>query len=353
MSLFWENSILIFGGIVGAGIFSLPFALKNGGWLVFTVFLVLLSFILYQLNCMYREIVDSENERHQLVGYVQKILGFPAGMLVLFLDLFSLFGALLAYMIIGGEFLSKLTTLPQNTMSYVFFLGAGVLVLFAGKLLKSLDVIFTIVKGVLLAGLTILGISLLLKEFPTISAFGTDPMQAYGALLFACTGFSILPELKKDAQMHRSLLTGQVTVALLYALFSLGLIGLVQGETLNGLSGIARILFNAAGVSTVFAPYLILSWVIYDIFNKDLGIAKRDSLILVVCVPLFLYVLGIHSFSAVISVSGGVFIGGIGLIISRMYMKKFPGKKTVLNYLIQGVFSMGIVAELLQFYFKF
>lgn len=347
-----ENGILLFGGIVGAGIFSLPFALKEGGIVVFSALLLAISVLMFLVNRMYRQVVDSIDERHQLVGYVMRVLGSPAGMLVLFLDLFSLCGALLAYMIIGGEFLAKITQQTNESMSLVFYGVAAVLLLFAGKFLRSLDILFTLLKGVLLVCISVIGLYIVLvRGIPKLPLIGSDPLVAYGAVLFACTGFSIVPELIKDKFMGKSLLLGQGIVAVLYMVFSLALVGLVQGEMFNGLSGVPRLVFNLAGVSTVFAPYLILSWVAYDIFNKDLAVAKKDSLILVVAVPLLLYLLGFHSFSDVISVSGGVFIGGIVVIISRMYMKKFPGKNVLLNYLVQGVFLIGVVLELFRFFY--
>ncbi|MFA6005926.1 MAG: aromatic amino acid transport family protein [Patescibacteria group bacterium] len=350
---FIENGILLFGGIVGAGIFALPFALKQGGVLVFSLGLIVISVLMFAVNRMYRHVIDTVDERHQLIGYVTHILGKPTGMLVLFLDLFSLFGALLAYLIIGGEFLSKITLSSSENMSFLFYGVAAILLLFAGKLLRGLDILFTILKGVLLVCITGIGVYLLFTNgVPKIDLIGSNPLAAYGAILFACTGFSIVPELFKDRQMSRSLLLGQGSVAFLYGAFAIALAGLVSGETFNGLNGLAMVIFNLAGVSTVFAPYLILSWVVYDIFNKDLGIAKRDSLILVVSVPLLLFLLGFHSFSAVISLSGGVFIGGIVIIITRMYMKAFPGKHVLWNYLIQAVFVVGILIEFYQFFLR-
>lgn len=352
-SVFFENVILSFGGIVGAGIFSLPFALKQGGSVVFCLLLLVVSVLMFYVNKMYRQVIEAQEGRHQLVGYVSNILGARMGLLVLLLDLFSLFGALLAYLIIGGEFLSKITLGNSDIMSFLFFGVASLLLLFAGKILKSLDIFFTILKGILLVGITAIGLYVIGSHgFPAIALVGDKPFVAYGAILFACTGFSIIPELRKDRRIHQSLLFGQLFVAILYATFALALVGLVRGDNFNGLSGFSQTIFNLAGVSTVFAPYLILSWVVYDIFNKDLVIAKKDSLILVVTIPLFLYLLGIHSFSAVISVSGGVFIGGIAIIISRMYMKRFPGKNVLWNYLIQGVFIIGIIIEALQFFFR-
>ena len=139
----------------------------------------------------------------------------------------------------------------------------------------------------------------------------------------------------------------------LYSLFAISLYSFVVGEGYRLPGGIIGTIFNLAGLSAVFTPYLMLSWVTYDIFNKDMQLPKRDSLLLVTTIPLLLFFLGIHSFSTVIAVTGGIFIGGIAIIISRMYMKQFPGKNVLLNYLVQGTFLLGIIFELLQFSFKF
>ena len=58
MSPFYENIFLLLGTIIGAGIFSLPIALKQSGWIFFLITIIGLEYLLAKVNSFYREIVD-------------------------------------------------------------------------------------------------------------------------------------------------------------------------------------------------------------------------------------------------------------------------------------------------------
>jgi amino acid permease len=348
MPIYAKNVFLLLGTIVGAGIFSLPLALRSGGYLPFVIILVVLSFFTVKINTYFREIVESSPERHQLKGYAAQILGIRWSNLTLFLHLFSIFGSMLAYLILGGEFMSKINIQSPENNSFIFWAGSAALLLFAGRALEIIDVLFTFLKMILLA--IVIYLSLTVKTNPTVlSAVGPEVLFCYGAILFSITGFSIIPELKKDERIKQTISLTQAVVFVFYALFAFITFSLVKGDTLAFLVPWQNSLFSSAGIVSVFTPYLMMAWVAYDSFDKDLGFSKKDSLILVTVIPLLLFLFGFQNFMAVVSVTGSISLGGIGIIISRMYQKQFPGKETKLNYLIQLVFLAGVVAEVIQF----
>lgn len=350
MPLFYQNIFLLLGTIIGAGIFSLPSALKDAGIFLFFFFLLVISYFLAKINLYYREIVESSHERHQLAGYVKEILGYKMSVLASVLLIFSTFGTLLAYLIIAGDFISEITPIGPEPASLLFFAAASFILLFAGKGIETLDLLFTIIKVILLIIITFLSVDFLIFHKNAFPLIGASPIIAYGSILFAISGFSIVPELKKHISMKGAINTAQVVVLVIYSIFSLSMVGLVNNEGIFIITDpFAKIIFNLAGIFGVFTPYLMLSWVCYDLFNKDLGFDKKESLILVVIVPILLFLIGIHSFSSVISVTGGVFFGGIAIIIAHMYRKKFPEREQVLPFLIQLVFVAGIVAEVIAF----
>jgi len=223
---------------------------------------------------------------------------------------------------------------------------------FGGRHLEVLDVFMTIVK-VLILGVVILftfdpGVfKTSLAFFPPQLGF-KNLLLAYGAVLFALTGYSIVPELKKDGDIRRSINWAQLVSMGIYVFFALNLFPYVVGDGFLLKNPLHSFLFNLAGVFGVLTPYLMLSWVSYDLLDKDLGFPKKEALVLTLAVPILLFLVGMHDFMAVLSVSGGVFLGVIAIIIARMYEKKFPGQNSWLTKVIQVVFALGALAEVVS-----
>lgn len=347
MSPFFENLFLLLGTIIGAGIFSLPIALRNAGWVYFFIFILALSVILAKVNLFYREIVEKVKERHQFPGYVNIILGPAAAKLAVLLILFSTLGALVAYLIIGGSFLSAVIGTTPWSGSIIFFAVVFCILLFTGKKLEAFDVLFTIIKLILLAVIIITTskdlVTFSLRFIPTV---GESPMSAYGAILFSLTGLSIVPELKKDSAIDKSMYIAQLLVLAFYIFFAVSFYPYFSS---NGIV-FKNMLFDITGVFAILTPYLMLSWVGYDLFNKDLNIPKRTSLLAIVCIPLVLFLAGLQSFMSIISLTGGVFLGGTALLIAIMYKKRFPGKHGILIPIIEMIFLLGIIIQVWLFF---
>jgi len=347
-----RNLFLLLGTIIGAGIFSLPISLGRTGTIIFLGLTLSLGYLLGQVNWFYHQVIEKVKDRHQLPGYVRKILGERASFVATICLLFSTLGALLAYLILSGEFISNITPLSNTQGSWLFYIAVALMLFFGGRHLEVLDVFMTIVK-VLILGIVILftfdpGVfKTSLTFFPTELGF-KNLLLAYGAILFALTGYSIVPELKKDGDVRHSINWAQLISVFIYVFFALNLFPFVQGDSFALGNPLHSFLFNLAGVFGVLTPYLMLSWVSYDLLDKDLGFPKKEALILTLVAPLLLFLIGMHDFMAVLSVSGGVFLGVIAILIAQMYAKKFPGKNTWLIRIIQVVFALGAVAEVVS-----
>ena len=346
------NIFLLLGTVIGAGIFSLPIALQSIGFLLYLVLILIIAYFMANINYFYRQVVERIQERHQLPGYTRLILGKRYGVLATFLLLFSVFGALVAYLILSGQFLSALIPISPMQGSWLFYLVVVGLLFFTGKSLEIFDVYLTVVKALLLFAVIVVsffvfqmpsnGLGTVFFDSSSISA----SLVAYGSILFALTGYSIVPELKKQKQIKKSIFSAQIIIALIYLLFALGVSPYFKNQQFVFPNQILHYLFNLAGFFCVLTPYLMLSWVVYDLFNKDLKFKKKDSLLLTVVIPMLLFLFGVQNFMNVIAITGGLFLGGIAILISQMYQKKFPGKHVFINRLIQVVFLLGIVAEL-------
>ena len=344
-----HNLFLLLGTIIGAGIFSLPIALSKTSFWLFLGFTMILAMVMAKINWFYRQIVNGAKERHQLGGYVRQILGKKWSFVAILFLLFSTVGALLAYLILAGQFLAAITPLSEVQGTWFFYVLMFLLLYFGGRHLEALDVFMTVIKVVLL--FVVILITFDLDLFSQSLAFTSAQLSlktaliAYGSVLFALTGYSIVPELKKDGTEKKAINLAQVISAGFYLLFSLNLLSFVNNSQFQFEPGLTMILFNLTGFFSVLTPYLMLSWVSYDLFDKDLGFAKKEALLLTLILPLLFYLMGLHDFLTVISVSGGVFLGGIAILIAQMYKTKFPGKQTWLINLIQIFFGLGALAE--------
>ena len=93
------------GTIIGVGIFGIPFVISKSGFLIGLSWLILLGAVSILINLSYGEIILRTKGIHRLTGYAEKYLGLWGKRLAAISLLFGFYGALLAYIIIGGEFL--------------------------------------------------------------------------------------------------------------------------------------------------------------------------------------------------------------------------------------------------------
>jgi tyrosine-specific transport protein len=105
--VFFKAISILLGTIIGVGIFGLPFVAMKAGFLVMVTYLFIISGVIFLIHFLYGEIVLATEEKYRLPGYVEKYLGFKWKNFSFMVIAIGLWGALLAYLIIGGEFLSS------------------------------------------------------------------------------------------------------------------------------------------------------------------------------------------------------------------------------------------------------
>lgn len=347
MSPVYTNIFLLIGTIIGAGIFSLPIALSQAGYVYFIILVVVLTYLLGMVNKLYREIIDHSKSKHQLPGYVRAILGDRAAKFAVVTLFLATSGTLLAYMIIGGHFMGNLLHIPSTAGSLLFYIGIIAVIIIGGSHLEMFDIAFSVIKLSLIAFIILLAVrSPSFFRLDLIPMYGPKPLFAYGSILFALTGVSIMPELKKDKRMGWSIVVSSLLVMAVYSLFAFGYFGHITESAM----AIDDPLFDVTGVFTILTPYLLLSWVAFDLLHKDLKVERLTALAITHALPLLLFIIGMNSFMSVISLTGGVFLGYIVLIITAMYRKKFPNKHSLLIPIIQGTFLIGICLEIWHFF---
>ena len=343
-----KNILLVVGTTVGAGIFSLPFAFRQIGVIPFLLLILLLAYVTLRLNIYFAEVTHSVKTKHQLPGYVGIVLGKNLGKFALILQLVSAYGALIAFASIGGQFLAHSIGIQENLGMMVFFIAACAILFFSGKGMERLDELFAAGKGILF-GLLIVFAFLFFpaSTYHIPPMFGSTPHLAYGLILFSLTGFSIIPEMHPEKGYKKSLWMAQIVIVVLYLILTLALSPYAMVDTFVFKNQMLGVFVNVTGFISVFTTYLLMSLITKDIFVKDIKFPEKGALGLVTIVPFLAIFFHFDGFMKVLSLTGGVFLGAVGLLISWMYQTLYPDRNVIERILIQLLLLGGIAFELI------
>ncbi len=334
---FLHATAILIGTMVGVGIFGIPFAFAKSGFGIGLLFLVAIGAVTLLLNLIYGEIILRTHQSHQLVGYTELYLGNTWKRVIFFSILLNTYAALLAYIIISGEFLTTVlapfTYASAQSLSIWFFVAASLLVFFGLRTVAWVEL-----------GISILFIAVIFLIFGfgfskiNFSNFiGTNPSMwffPYGVFLFAFGGLPAIPIQRQllggdERRFKRSIFTGVLLVGLLYFLFAFTVFGVSgQGTSPDAITGLVdfiggKIIFLSSlfGVLAVSTSYLMLGTGLFQIFKLDYGFNKKLSWALVILPPFLLFLGGLRSFIDVIGLAGGVAIGLEAFIIILLFIK--------------------------------
>lgn len=360
---------VISGSIIGVGFLALPYiALQVGIWAMLFYFIAL-SLLMIFIHVIFAEISLKTPDFKRFPGFVGHYLGNSAKNFTLAITIFGLFGVLLAYLIVGGEFLTAVFSPvfggSATWYTAAYFLAASLVVCFGVKAVAKVEL------GVLLLFLAIL-ITVFLKSFSFINVqnifLNSLPLAKdwktmflpYGALLFALWGSGLIPEAEEMLAGKKHLLKIVVIIAtlvpaIIYFLFTLMVLGVTGAGTTdsalvgfkdffgNGISSLAIFI----GVATTFMAFVANGLLVKKIFMYDMGFKNASAWALACFAPLVLFLAGINSFIPLISFIGGVFLGINGIFILLIY-KKIGGKNFII-YPLSLIFLLGIVYEIVYF----
>lgn len=364
---------MMIGAIVGVGVFGLPYAFAQSGLALGLLELLVIGAILTALQLMLGEVVVQTSGHHRLVAYVQTYVGGAWKWVALAALGLGVWGAMLAYMVVGGTFLHLLLSpfFGGAPALYSYVLAGAVSALIFGGLKFAARIEYVIVGALLF-----LFAFIVLACVPQIDVanYATlDLSQAfapYGVILFALAGMGIVPELKdvlgkKHARLMSPVIMISMAVILaLYALFALAVVGVTGTDTspaaFDGLAirlgGTFRIVASLLGSLTILSIYLILGIELLNTFKFDFRLRHRTAWALVCAVPIILFAAGLREFIGIIGFVGGVFGGLLGILVALCYWSlrrrglcrphhciNFPAP---LTWLIILIFSAGIIWEI-------
>ncbi|KPJ57413.1 hypothetical protein AMJ49_00535 [Parcubacteria bacterium DG_74_2] len=331
-------SVLI-GLTIGAGIFGIPYTISKSGLIVGLFYFFLLGGLTLTLHLFLGEIVLRTKERHRLVGYAQKYLGKKGKILISICAILSGIGVLLAYLILGGNFLeiifSPFFNLKASEFSLFFWLVLSIFVFLGMKFVALLEV-FTNASFIFIIFL-IFFFSLNKFEFSNFPLFNLNHIfLPYGVILFSLFGLEAIPEAvdilktpqeKKDLKKIMILTT--IIVILVYLLFSFSVVSVTgaftSSDALSGLVpflGKKIILLGAlSALITLADSFLILAIYLKNTFFYDFKITKIVASSISCGLPLILFLSGFQNFIQVISFVGAFFGLIQGILIIFLFKK--------------------------------
>jgi len=365
---FLKALAVFLGTIIGVGIFGLPFVASKAGFFVLAGYFVVMSIVAILINIIYARIILGTNKIHRFPGYVQEYLGLRWKRFSSFIMIIGLVGALLAYLIVGGNFLFAYfnSIFGGSVVFYtlIFFIIGAFLVNRGIKSISSVELILLFILFFILA-------SFFIKAFPSININNFKSFELeyiffpYGVVLFSLWGTSIIPEIKEmlgsGVALKKVIILGIVLSAMVYVFF----IYVVQGASLivseDAISGLEQALgFNIIrlgflfGVITCFTSFIALSLTLKKILWYDFSFNKNLSWFLACFIPLGLFFLGFRKFIEIINFTGAIALGIEAIIIVFLYkkflFKKISQRMNPLWYLLAGVFILGIILEFFLFY---
>src|SRR3989344_1845364 len=363
------------GTIIGVGLFSLPYTASKAGFWVILFYFIILGAVVILVNLLYGEVTLRTQGLHRLPGYAQKYLGLRGKKAAFLSNSLGLYGALLAYLIVGGQFLFSLLgpIFGGSNLIYtlVFFSLGALLVYFGIKSIAQTEFFLLILFFAVLFFIFYRGFSFIQIE----NLFVFDKSEfflPYGPVLFSLAGMALVPEVKemlKDnpKQLKKIIPLAIFIPALIYLFFVILILGLTgQNTSIEAISGLKDFfndgIVNLAlffGVLTTFTSFITLGLTLKKVFWYDLKVKKNLAWLLACFVPLALFFSGLKSFIAVISLTGGVMLGLDAIIIILIYLKaKTKGDlipaynislPRFLTYSLILFFVLGIIYEIVYF----
>ena len=327
----------LMGMIIGVGLFAIPFITTISGVLPLIFYMVVLAIVQNYLHLLYAEIVLSTKTTHRMPGYVEKYNGRLGKFFTLIITIFSDYGSILAYIIVGGLFLHQLLN-PIFGGSLVFyasilFLLEVLIVYFGIKLIAGTEFIMTALLILIIGLISWKGLGYIkLDNYVLVN--WQHMFLPYGPIFFAVSGMAAIPEVckllsKEKKKIKSAIALGTYLSAALMLIFILVIVGIsgdsTTPDTLSGLGqifgpGIVNIAL-AFGLLAVITSIICTTQASREVFWWDLKLNKNLSLVLAGIIPFLAYLFGVRNITQVVSLTGAVSGGILGIVVIYLVFK--------------------------------
>lgn len=360
--------------MIGVGFFSLPYLASRLGFWTMVVYLFAMAAIAIIIHLIFSRLVLKAPDYSRFPGFVGFYLGKNWKKIGFLTSTIGMLGAMLAYLIIGGEFLANIFS-PVFGGSYTiyiliyFFIGAALI--FSGiRIVEKIElwglVLFIVaLVFIFIKGLPVFDVSNLFmvhsQSFNVHNLF-----LAFGPILFSFWGISVVPEMEEQLkdnkqQLKKVIPAGILTALVVYLVFIIVVYGICgRYVTPDALSGLKMFLTRDAlivgflfGIIATFTSFISIGLTLKKIFKYDLKIPEILSWFIACFVPLAFFFIGFKNFIQVIGFVGGIVLSLDGILICLMYQRLRRTKKAkTLTSILALVFILAIICEIKYFLIK-
>lgn len=345
---FLYGTSLLVGTIVGVGLFGLPYvALHSHFWWIIGYFIIV-GMMLMLLHHFFAEISIHAKHPHHLPGFAERYIGKWAKRLALVAESVGLYGAQLAYLIIGGNFLAQLFHMAETPYEQVFvfaFFAAGGFFVWRGiKSVAETEFILLLMLILFVVGFFIFSI-FSGSYMPTSIGMKEAPLLPYGVIVFSLWGLSAIPEMnvlfkRQEKKINRMIMTAILVSIAIYVLFIWSVLSIsgpaTSEESLAGLRALIPAgLFRFAlvfGLLTTFTSFLGIGVALQYTYHDDYNLPLSTSWFIAMGVPMILYLSGFRNFLNAISISGSIGFTVVAIIIYLIYLRLKPRKGKVIHH---------------------
>ena len=357
------------GTIIGVGFFSLPYLALKSGILVILAYFLILGFLVLALHLIFGKLALITPDLKRSPGFARYHLGKRGEKIAYFSSIVGMSGAILAYLIVGGEFLAQIFGGKDSFWTLLYFFVGSILIFFGIKKISKMEFL-ALISFLLILFLVFFQLKDSIRKenfFLSSPSSFFDLFLPYGPILFSFWGASLIPEIEemlggKKNYLKWVILTSILISALIYLFFIYLILGVCGQKTPDsGIVGLKTFLapslfkiFLFFGFLATFTSFISLGLTLKKIFWYDLKIKKNTSFLLTCFPPLILYSMGIKKFIPVISFVGGCCIGIEAILILLMYQnylrKKEIKTKKFLVFPLISVFILGIIYQIIYFF---
>lgn len=360
---------ILSGGIIGAGIFSLPFVFHQAGLAVGFFYLILAATVYAVIHLMYADIILRTKGEHRFVGYTKLYLGRVLGGAAVYMAVVEMLFVLTIYLVLSASFVALL--FPASSLLVrlgAFWLLGSAAIFWDGKRVALSELLITIGIVAIIAILFFLGLQHLGRlGSQTLFNGAKNFLLPLPAILFALSGRVAIPSVVKyfkgsnGASIKKTILWGTLLPAGVYALFVVAILGLSPAVTPDSVTGLAGnvapfilILVGVLGLLSLWSSYILVGLDVKNTLRYDLKLSHFTAAFSVIAAPIILYLVGFTNFLLLVSFVGGVLLAVEGILViaiwlrleqisvypSRLFKKYHP----ILTVLLVAVFLAALVA---------
>lgn len=357
------------GTIIGVGTFALPYAVQKVGVIPGLLMLVSLSILTISISLIYGKIAIATKKFHQLPEFARIYIGKKARTVAIISMITTIWGAIIAYIIIGGDFAQSFlshadinTTLSTFQVSLIFGAICSLLILLQTNSFAKIQSLLVILKLAAIIFIIFKGLSFV--EQRNITQINLKEIAfPYGIMLFALGGMSSIPILEEilgdsNKKILKTVVIGNIIPLIIYSLFIVVVVGtLGRNVTEDGITNLANVLgLNSFrillifGILAIITPFIALGFALKDMFILDFKVHPFLAWFFTCVPPIIFFVLGVNNFIEVIGLVGSITTGIEAIIVLEIYRRLRKKKNFLLIQIpLSLLYISGAIVQIIFF----